>query len=70
MSVAADNDRLLTPSEAGNLLGVAPATLARWRCTGTVTIPYVKVGHFVRYRRADLEQWIAEQRVTVDPNAT
>ena len=49
----------LTPREASELLGVAPQTLAMWRSSGRVQLPYFKLGHAVRYRRADLEAFIA-----------
>jgi hypothetical protein len=29
-----------------------------WRSTGRYSIPFIKVGRKVRYRRSDLEGWL------------
>ena len=48
---------LATPSETGEFLGIATATLARWRVDGTG--PRVtRLGRHVRYRKADLLDFI------------
>ncbi|WP_247878192.1 helix-turn-helix domain-containing protein [Azospirillum sp. TSO22-1] len=50
---------LLTPESAAILLGVAPATLEAWRRQGTGPV-FVKLGtRMVRYRRVDVEAFIA-----------
>ncbi|WP_447963987.1 helix-turn-helix transcriptional regulator [Nitrospira sp. Ecomares 2.1] len=36
---------------------VTPKTLANWRCKGTGP-RFVKIGHGVRYRPADVQEWI------------
>ena len=55
---------LLTPAEAAAVLGVREQTLAVWRSSRRYkTLRYVKVGHLVRYRRADLEGWLASRTV-------
>ena len=54
---AALND-LLDQNEAAQLLHVTPGTLSVWRSTGRYSIPFVKVGRSVRYRRSDLNSWI------------
>ena len=51
---------LLTTAQAASYLGIAPATLTVWRSTNRRVLPYVKVGSQVRYRRQDLEQFIAD----------
>jgi excisionase family DNA binding protein len=56
-------DELLTPQLAAAVLGIRAATLANWRTTKSRAIPYVKVGRSVRYRRSDLEAWIASRRI-------
>ena len=43
---------------AAHFLGVKPATLRGWRCTGSVNVPYVKIGRFVRYRGKDIEAFL------------
>lgn len=55
---------LLTPLAAAEFLGVAAGTLASSRCRGVgIVIPYVKVGRLVRYRKADLIAFLAENLV-------
>ena len=49
---------LLTEQEAAEFLGVAPGTLSVWRSTGRYSVPFVKVGHLVRYRPLDVEKWL------------
>jgi excisionase family DNA binding protein len=57
-------DRLLTPVEAAEFLGIKPQTLATWRVTGRYGIPFIRVGTAVRYRRRDLEKWLASRTVS------
>lgn len=45
---------LLDEKQAADFLTVEPGTLSVWRSTGRYAIPYIKVGHLVRYRRTDL----------------
>ena len=46
---------LASPVEVAQFLGVTPDTLANWRCTKRVRLPYLKIGGgLVRYRRADV----------------
>jgi predicted site-specific integrase-resolvase len=52
---------LLDETAAAQFLSVAPATLRIWRCTGRYSLPYVKVGRLVRYRRADLSRFLADR---------
>ena len=53
---------LLSEQEAREFLDTSPGTLSVWRSTGRYSLPFVKIGRKVRYRRADLEAWI-EKRV-------
>jgi len=50
-------------AEAASYLGCKPESLEVWRCTGRYKIPYVKVGRSVRYRRSDLDRWLASRTV-------
>lgn len=52
---------LLDEREAAELLDVAPGTLSVWRSTGRYKIPFIKIGHLVRYRRTDLESWLVSR---------
>jgi predicted DNA-binding transcriptional regulator AlpA len=53
--------QLLTEEDAGNFLKLAPATLRNMRTQGRGP-SFIKVGGLVRYRHADLVDWI-ESRV-------
>jgi excisionase family DNA binding protein len=53
---------LLTQREAACLLRLSERTLERLRVTGAGPV-YVKAGRLVRYREADLEEWIASRVV-------
>lgn len=57
--------QLLTPVEAATYLNVSPRTLEDWRCR-LVGPPYMKPAgtSTVRYKAADLEQWINESMQT------
>lgn len=51
----------LTPQQAADYLGLSVKTLAGWRCTGKVPLPFFKLGDAVRYRKADLDEYIAQR---------
>jgi predicted DNA-binding transcriptional regulator AlpA len=49
---------LLSRRQAAHYLGVTEQTLAIWKCTGRYNLPTVKIGRLVKYRQADLDQFI------------
>ena len=51
-------DPLLSRREAATYLGVKPATLEIWACTGRYDLPFVKIGRTVRYRQSHLDAWL------------
>jgi excisionase family DNA binding protein len=53
-------DRLLTTQQLADYLGVPVATLYAWRYTGDGP-PGFRVGKHLRYRIADVEEWIHSQ---------
>ena len=57
------NSELLTREQAAEMLGLRVATLAVWACTGRHNLPYIKVGSRVRYRREELDAWLASRTV-------
>lgn len=62
--------KLLTDTEAGELLGVSPTTLATWRCTQRYALPYVRIGRrAIRYRAEDLAAFVLAGVVGCDPDA-
>jgi excisionase family DNA binding protein len=54
---------LLTQREAAAVLRLSERTLERWRRTGEVDLPYVKLGNSVRYRLEAIERCIASRTV-------
>ena len=54
---------LLTPAATARLLGgINPGSLAVWRCTGTKSLPWIKVGRRVFYKQSDVLDFIERQR--------
>jgi excisionase family DNA binding protein len=60
-------DQLLTTAQAAEILGLSEGTLSTWRCTRRTVVPYLKVGHCVRYERSDVEAWVRSQRQGTAP---
>lgn len=59
--IAAD-ERLLTAEQVAQRLSVTEQTLAHWRSTGRVHLPYVAISRrCVRYREADVVEFVAER---------
>ena len=56
-----DNDRLLTITEAAEMLRVPVATLRWWRHKGIGPRSF-KMGRHVVYQRSDLDAWIDARR--------
>jgi hypothetical protein len=54
-------DDLLTEQQVADELRKSPATLARWRRTGTGP-SRLRVGKTPMYRWADVLRWLAEQQ--------
>ena len=59
---------LLDENHAAAYLDVKPETLSVWRSTGRYELPFVKIGRNVRYRRSELDAWLASR--TRDSGAT
>lgn len=58
---------LLNVNEAARFLAVSPSTLYGW--VWQRRIPFVKVGRAVRFDMADLERFIAQNRIEARPDA-
>jgi predicted site-specific integrase-resolvase len=58
-----DSKNLLDQTEAAKSLGISPKTLQKWRSTGQVSIPFVRIGKCVRYNPADIENFKAANTV-------
>ena len=57
------NAELLNSNQAAAYLGVLPGTLEVWRCTKRYHLPFIKVGRLVRYRKSDLDNFLADRTV-------
>jgi len=53
-----DNNQLVDNKTAAEILQVSPGTLMVWRSSGRYSIPYIKIGAKVRYKRSDLQDWL------------
>ena len=56
----ADDDTYLLPHEVSEELRIPEQTLANWRWRG-IGPRFLKIGKHVRYRRSDLNEWLAGQ---------
>ena len=54
---------LMTRAEAAEYLGLAPHTLAVWKCTSRYSLPCVKIGRLAKYKKEDLDDFI-QRRTT------
>lgn len=52
------SDPLLDDDEAAAYIDVKPKTLPVWRSTGRYSIPYIKIGRLVRYRKSALDEFL------------
>lgn len=59
-----ETNKLLSPDQVADVLGVSKQTLAVWRCEQRYPLPYVKVGSRVRYRPVDVEQFMVTRLQT------
>jgi excisionase family DNA binding protein len=57
-------DRLLSPPEAAAYIGVTENTLSVWRCVGRYSIPFVKVGRLVKYRKSALDAFLDRRTIS------
>ena len=50
--------KLLTPAEAAEILGVKVDTLTVWRSTKRYPLPFVRVGRRIKYKAEDVLSFI------------
>lgn len=51
-------NKLWSPEQVAEILGVSKQTLAVWRCERRYPLAYIKIGSRVRYRPADVQQFM------------
>ena len=61
---AAFNNKLLTPAEVSNLLGVTVGTLQVWRSARRYPLEFVKIGSRVMYRESAVLDFIERRAVS------
>jgi len=59
---------LITYGQVADLFGVSIVTIRRWAALGTIPAP-IKIGHSVRWRKSELDDWLNERPAheTKDP---
>jgi excisionase family DNA binding protein len=57
-------DKLMTPAETAEYLGIPVETLTQWRCKKRESLPYLKIGRHVRYKPEDVREWCNTKRVS------
>lgn len=60
--MSVDRMKLLSPQEVAEILGVKTSTLATWRSQERELYKFVGVGRLVKYRREDVEEYIAQRQ--------
>jgi excisionase family DNA binding protein len=63
--IIVDPEVLLDQRQVARLIRMTTKFMEARRVRGG-GIPYVKVGRLVRYRKADVDQWLKENRRTLD----
>lgn len=64
-ATALGGSELLTRKEAASYLGVTPETLAVWHSTKRYPLPMVKIGRLCKYKKSDLDAFIALRTIGV-----
>lgn len=67
--VVAIGEPLITDVEAAPLVGLALQTIRNDRINRRFGIPFYRLGKSIRYKRSDLEAWVAKRAVATEPEA-
>lgn len=59
----ANNKKLLNVKELADFLNIKVSTLYSW--VNQKKIPYVKIGHVVRFKREEIEKWLEDRSIKV-----
>ena len=57
-------EKLMNTNELAEYLGIAVSTIVDY-CLKGIGPVYVKIGHLVRYRKADVDNWVANKAVVI-----
>ena len=55
-----ESDRLLDDKEVAAILGWRVESLVQARCRGRLKFRYLKIGRSIRYRKSDVDAFLAE----------
>ena len=58
-----NTSKYINEKQAADYLSCAPITLAKDRCDRKLGIPFYKLGRCVRYKKDDLDAWMAERKI-------
>ena len=64
MSLHHDAPEFFDTLKAAEYLNIQPQTLNAWRCLRRYPLPYTKVGRSIRYKKSDLDRFIASRTVS------
>lgn len=62
-----ESNGLMTRQQAAAYLHLSVGILAVWASTRRYELPFIKCGRAVRYRKADLDRWLAGRTVSPHP---
>lgn len=51
-------NKLMSPKELSEYIGVKESSLAVWRTNKTYPLPYIKVGGLIRYNKEAVDKWL------------
>ncbi|QSA97122.1 helix-turn-helix domain-containing protein [Methylococcus sp. EFPC2] len=63
VAAATAASEIMDRPEAAKYLGLSEQTLASWACTGRHSLPFVRLGRRVKYRKSDLDAYLASHTV-------
>ncbi len=52
-------EKLLTPQEIADLLGIQMSTIYSW--THEEFVPFIKLGRLIRFRESDVLEWLEKR---------
>jgi excisionase family DNA binding protein len=58
---------LLTTAQAADYLSIKAHTLEIWRCARRYELRFVRIGRNIRYRKEDLDSFLAAHTVNAEP---
>ena len=61
-----NSPNLLCREQAAEYLGVKPRTLDVWASTHRYNLKFIKVGRLAKYRKEDLDDFLAQRTVNMD----